>query len=580
VLKKKMKNPIFSILFGALAFSIGVCGQATALQNNSSRDNLYDGTGNARYYSINVPPGYGRLVVQTASSDVGDCDVYLRLGALPTTSNYDTASESPGNNEMAIVKNPTSGTWYIMLYAYSGYFSLHFEVLYDGTTGTDVSVGNKLWDVSLDGSMVSSPCLSPDGTVYAATEAGSLWAIANDGTAKWHKFVGNVSATPALSSDGSVYIVNEDGKLMALSSTGVTKWTFGGIVHGSHPVAISTDGTIYVPSNGNALFAITPDGVRTWQFLVESGFSASAPAIIGSDGTIYGSFYHPNLSLGRLLAIRPDGTEKWRFDFSGKINSPSINAAGSIVFGSPQPVNKVYAIQSNGTKLWESSVTSGSFYSESYVFSTPVFATDGTIYISSNRRLLSLSPADGREKWHYDSDVLLVEFDRANGPTVDSNGTIYFGSLGDFGAGNFYAVNPNGTLVWKYDVGGEVACPAVVTTNAVIFGTANGSRKVFALKTAGNPSASVWPVSRQNASNTGSLEPAKLLDRPKLTITKNANDLHFIWQETPGFVLESAQTVNSSAWTPVPGSPIVLRGQSTLTISLLGGTHFYRLRRP
>jgi outer membrane protein assembly factor BamB len=574
-----MKSRIFSFLVAAFAFVNSVRAQTTELQNNSSRDNLYDGTGNARYYSIQVPPGYGRLVVQTSSSDFGDCDVYLRLGNIPTTTAYDAASKSSGNNEKAVVTNPASGTWYIMLYAYTGYFSLHFEVLYDGSSGGEVSIGNKLWSVTLDGAMVSSPCLAPDGTLYAATETGDLWAINSDGTAKGHRSIGSVSANPALASDGTLYVVEGEGKLVALLPSGSTKWTFGPTVHGEHSVAVSKAGTIYVPSNGNALFAINPDGNLKWQFAVENGYAASAPAIVGSDGTIYCAFYHPNLKAGRLFAIHPDGTESWRYNLAGKINTPSINAAGSIIFGSPEPVRKVYAIQSNGAKLWESSVIGGSYYSESYVFSAPVIATDGTIYISSNRRLLALAPSDGHEKWHYDSDVLLVEFSRPNGPAIDSNGTVYFGSLGDFGAGILYAIKADGTLAWKYDVGGEIACAPIVITNAVIFGTANGSRSLFALKTDGKPSSSVWPVSRQNAANTASLEIPQIVDRPRLTTAKNGSQIFFTWQGA-GFVLESAPLVSSGAWTAVSETPVLLRNIYTLSTSPTTATRFYRLRKP
>lgn len=575
-----MKTGIIAALFLWCAISHPVSAQITPLQNNSSRENLFGSDGSARYYSINVPPGYGRLVVKTSSFDVGDCDVYLRLGSLPTTTIHDAASEGPGNNEEVIVSSPASGTWYIMLFAYSTYLSLHFEVLYDGTIDTNVSVGNKAWDVSLDGSMNSSPCLAPDGTIYAATYAGDLWAIQSNGTAKWHKYVGSVSATPALASDGTIYIVNESGQLIALVSSGTQKWIFSRKTHKAHPVALARDGTIYVPSNGNSLYAVVPDGSLKWQFAVESGYGVSAPPVIGSDGTIYCGFYHPNISAGILYAIRSDGTEKWRFNLPGKITSPAIDATGAIIFGSPAPVSKVYAVQSNGVKKWESRVAGGILSSGCYVYSAPVVSTDGTIYVSSNSRLTALSPSDGREKWHYDNNILLPEFDRANGPAVDSNGTIYFGSLGIFGAGDFYAIKPDGTLAWKYDVGGEVASPPIIMTNSVIFATANGSRKLYSLRTAGEPSQSVWPISRQNAANTASLEIGQTVTRPRLTISRNGKQIVFSWPATPGFLLESGPSPTSTIWTVVEGSPVPARNQYILATSPPPSTHFYRLRKP
>ncbi len=569
-----------AVLFAVVVFGNGALAQITELQNNGSRDNLFAGEGSARYYSINVPPGYRRLVVKTSGDDVGDCDIFVRLGSLPTTRTYDASSESEGNDELVTVTNPASGTWYIMLYAYSTYLSLHFEVLYDGSTDTNVSPGNKVWDVSLDGSMTSSACLAPDGTIYAATETGDLWAVQSNGTALWHKSIGSVSATPALASDGTIYVVRNTGQLLALAPSGSTKWTFTGTTHGSHPVGVSKDGTIYVPSNGNALFAVNSGGTLKWQFATESGYSASSPAVIGADGTIYCGFYHPNLSLGRLYAIGPDGKERWRFNATGKINTPAIDATGAVIFGCPQPVNKVYAIQSTGVKKWESSVSGGSLFSQTYVYSAPVIAPDGTIYISSNRRLIALS-SDGREKWHYDSEVLLVEFDLPNGPALDSTGIVYFGSLGVFGAGDLYAVKPDGTLAWKYDVGGEVACPPIITPDGnLVFATANGTRKLFALKAGAGPSQSVWPLSRQNAGNTATVEVGQGSGRPSLHITRSGNQLVFTWQSTPGFILESITTVTASAWATVLGNPVVVGNQFTLTTVLPPDSRFYHLRKP
>jgi outer membrane protein assembly factor BamB len=559
--------------------------QVTPIQNNYSRDNLFDATEGKRYYSITVPSGYSRLRVQTRSSDDGDCDVFVRLGSLPTIGTYDARSIQSGNNEEVTVQNPLPGTWYVMLYAYSGYFGLHLEVLYDGTINTNVSPGNKVWDVSLGGSMSSSPCLAPDGTIYAATSEGELWAIQSSGVALWHQSVGNLKAAPTLAADGTIYVVRETGQLKALSSSGTTKWTFAITTHPSYPVALSTDGTIYVPEIGNALLAINPDGTLKWKFTVESGYIACSPPVVGKDGTIYGGFYNSNSRLGRVYAVRPDGTARWSFPVAGKIDTPAIDSEGSIIFGSPNPTKKVYAIRANGTQKWESTVSGGVYYSDCYIFSAPVVGTDGTVYISSNRRLIALSPSDGKVKWNFDTDVLLVEFDTPNGPALDSTGNIYFGSLGIFGSGNLYAVKPDGTLAWRYDAGGEVASPLIITPDGnVIFATESGTRKLFAVKASGEPSGSVWPVSRQNGANTGSLQVEGV--RPRLTVKRDGNQLIFTWQAIPGFVLEFAPTVITSVWTPVVGTPVLAGNRYTLIIPTPIGSRFsttfryYRLRMP
>ena len=71
-----------------------------------------------------------------------------------------------------------------------------------------------------------------------------------------------------------------------------------------------------------------------------------------------------------------------------------------------------------------------------------------------------------------------------------------------------YAINPNGTLSWSYDVGSEVACPPTITPDGkVVFGTEDWSGlKVFALRGSAGPAQSVWPLARHNLANDASLE--------------------------------------------------------------------------
>lgn len=507
---KKIGIPItiFVVAMAGLLSAPAVFAQ-TVLQNNTTLYNLFGGT---RYYRIDVPVGKARLSIQTQSSDVGDCDVYIRRGALPTTGQFDFRSINYGNNESITVTSPDSGTWYIMLYDYSPYLSLTLEVSYSGTTQTNVSVGNMVWDFSLDGSIHSEPCIAPDGTIYVGTSgpggAGNFYALNSDGTMKWRKYLSDVSASPALGSDGTIYVNKEAGQLLAVSPSGSVRWTFSRKTDGYHSVAIGKDDIIYVPSDGNSLLAVNANNTLKWEFTVESGYLASSPPVIAPDGTVYCGFYNSGTSIGRLYAVRPNGTEKWRYQVSQQINTPAVDGSGTVIFGVPYPVNKVYAIYSNGAKKWESQVAGGSYYSECYVYSPPVIGVDGTVYISSNRRLVALNTSNGIEKWHHDNGVLLVEFDYANGPAVDKNGIVYYGSSGIYGSGSLYAVNPNGTQAWSYNVGSEIyGQPTISADGWVIFGTADwSSLKLIALKGSGPAAQSAWPLARRNLANTASLE--------------------------------------------------------------------------
>ena len=78
-------------------------------------------------YSVAIPSGTTQLVVQT-SGGTGDADLYVRLGAAPTTSSYTCRPYLSGNNETCTFNNPTAGgTYYFNVRAYSSYSGVNLK---------------------------------------------------------------------------------------------------------------------------------------------------------------------------------------------------------------------------------------------------------------------------------------------------------------------------------------------------------------------------------------------------------------------------------------------------------------------
>jgi serine protease len=67
-----------------------------------------------------VPAGASNLVFQS-SGGTGDADMYVRFGSAPgtTAGTYDCRPYLNGNNETCTFASPSSGTWYVMVRAYS-----------------------------------------------------------------------------------------------------------------------------------------------------------------------------------------------------------------------------------------------------------------------------------------------------------------------------------------------------------------------------------------------------------------------------------------------------------------------------
>ena len=344
------------------------------------------------------------------------------------------------------------------------------------------------WTFSLGGYVYSMPCVGADGTIYVGTDnTGFFYAINPNGTEKWSLFC-DVYANPTLGADGTIYLVYEltSGDWMAaISPSGNVVWYCPQHVAGwCAPAVSASDGTVYAPSLTNALLVINPaDGSVKWKCFVDPEFVPCSSPVVGKDGTIYCGFYNSALSVGRLYAIRLDGSAiKWYYQVNSNINAPAIDSNGTIIFGVPTPVNQVYAINSDGTKKWNVVVAGLSYSSTCLIYSPPVIGMDGTIYISSAARLYALNPANGSTKWVKDNGDLLAGPSYANGPVIDTNGLIYYGSSGNFGYGSVYAYNSDGSTAWTYSINSEVECPLAITQDGKILVGATDSLKLIALK--------------------------------------------------------------------------------------------------
>ena len=251
------------------------------------------------------------------------------------------------------------------------------------------------------GSVVSEPA----AIIVSRISVGNMY---------WEFLTGDaVSSSPAIGSDGTVYAGSYDGKVYALNgATGAKKWEFQtGEMVSSSP-AIGSDGTVYVGSSDYKVYALNgATGAKKWDFLTES-FVQSAPAI-GSDGTVYVGSWN-----GNVYALNgASGNMKWEF-LTGSVvySSPAIGTDGMVYVGSGD--KKVYALNgATGAKKWEF-LTGGS------VHSSPAIGSDGTVYVGSwDKKVYALNGATGAKKWEFLTGNWVL-----SSPAIGSDGMVYVGS--------------------------------------------------------------------------------------------------------------------------------------------------------
>jgi outer membrane protein assembly factor BamB len=166
----------------------------------------------------------------------------------------------------------------------------------------------------------------------------------NNGTLKWRFPTGSyIRVSPCISDDGTIYCVSRDGYLYAVNPNGTEKWKI--YVYAGTSPTIGWDGTIY--AGWTELYAINPtDGSVKWVFDLGPDRTLQGGTPCNSiDGTIY----FGTSDGGEIIAVNPNGTEKWRKSIGTCESAPAIGKDGTIyvggggddghlfAFGSPDP---------------------------------------------------------------------------------------------------------------------------------------------------------------------------------------------------------------------------------------------------
>lgn len=163
-------------------------------------------------------------------------------------------------------------------------------------------VGCVEWIFDTNSPVTNSVAVGQDGTVYAASEEGILFAIEANGNLLWsYDAKTSLTNSPSIGNDGTIYIAGENGKLFAVNKFGNLRWTFQTGAAISASPAVSRDGKIFTCSQDGKLYALGPDGSELWIFKTAglgtniSGSIVASP-VIDANGIVYiEGLYDPNL---------------------------------------------------------------------------------------------------------------------------------------------------------------------------------------------------------------------------------------------------------------------------------------------
>jgi outer membrane protein assembly factor BamB len=165
----------------------------------------------------------------------------------------------------------------------------------------------------------------------------------------------------------------------------------------------------------------------------------SSPAIAPGGAIFVGA-------LPSFASLTPSGAVGWTTAQQNSLATPTIAPDGTIYAGNGQTLR---ALTPGGAVIW--SKTLGA---DPAAFEWVAIGPDGTLYVVDtydSAAVYAVSPQDGAVKWAFN-----VGGNYGSAPVVGADGIVYV-SLDQ----TLYALRPDGTQLWAFDVGGACGTPAI-----------------------------------------------------------------------------------------------------------------------
>jgi hypothetical protein len=245
-------------------------------------------------------------------------------------------------------------------------------------------------------------------------------------------------------------------------------------------MALAPNGDIVlVFGTGDGIAAVDQAGTVRW--VRHLGLVIQSAPAVGPDGTIYLGVWG---NLNGVLALNPDGSERWRF--STRPNSPLTSSVYWHVHGAPAVLpdgslrvvseeddSPMYALNPDGSLAWRLGLQAGRF------IGSVVVAADGSAYAMNPNDSLYAVSAVGQRQWA----VKLQAITYWEMPAMDAAGNLYTTSARplyflDSYWGVLERTSPAGSVTASLNV--PTVCstdgsPAIASDGRILLGRTDGS---------------------------------------------------------------------------------------------------------
>jgi len=272
---------------------------------------------------------------------------------------------------------------------------------------------------------------------------------------------GSIASMPEYH-DGVIYLTSLDTHLYAIDAeTGKTIWKFKtGAPSVSSPLIHKNQ--IYFGSHDEYFYCLSLNGKLLWKKQL-GDIAACYPTACGDNiFTTAGK---------NMFCFSEDGTQLWKFATGGGMFATPALINGFVTFSSFD--GNTYCLDIDGNLVWK--FFTGGFSSSPLVFSDgkPIvtvrdrswnkmpYAKNPVLYVACNNNFLYALNVEGKLLWKYNMGSSAASILTGN------DGVIYSGTV----SGHLHAINSDGKSIWKFLTGGMITAAPIVHYNKIYFGS-------------------------------------------------------------------------------------------------------------
>ena len=171
---------------------------SNVLSNGVPVTGLAASTGGELRYTLSVPSGASNLNF-SISGGTGDADLYVKFGTAPTTTSYDCRPFLTGNNETCSFASPQTGTYHVMVRAFSTFSGVSLVGSYSTSGGVQTYTNAADFTIN-DNSTVESP-------ISVSGRSGNASSSSKVDVRIIHTWIGDLKVD-LVAPDGSIYTLH------------------------------------------------------------------------------------------------------------------------------------------------------------------------------------------------------------------------------------------------------------------------------------------------------------------------------------------------------------------------------------